>query len=259
MLLVFVCASPALAHTFVVHPSGGDDTTNIEKAFKKAVKAGPDSTVQLTKGQFYMNNILVDGFHGCFTGAGMHKTVIDTLRDSTPNLPGVTLTYDPDKSGELLEPWTFLIGFLRSDVRVSDMSFDVTAFNPSETYPLDWEPWTQTNLSDVFVVARDSCSAFDCVSTKAHDGDVNGLNIEGDLVITDTGGVHRVTRCSFEGNNGLELGSLTGARLTVGGCAAMGNRFAHFAGDMYLTSSGDCRVVVSHNRMQSGYGCYSRT
>jgi hypothetical protein len=268
LLLVFVGASPALAHghghTFVVHPSGGDDTAAIQAAFENAKAAGPGSTVQLTKGQFYMNNILVDGFRGCFAGAGMHKTVIDTLRGLNPGYSGVTLTIDPDNPGtpgnpNYLVPYTFLIGFLRSGVRVADMSFDITARDPSERYLFDISDpdsgW-QTNLSNVFVVMRDSSSGFDCVGTKAHDGDVNDLNIEGDLVIADTGGVHSVTRCSFEGNNGLELGQLTGARLTIGGCDGMGNRFAHFAGDMYLTSSSDCRVVVSHNLMRSGYGCY---
>ena len=34
---------------------------------------------------------------------------------------------DPDDPGMDLTGWTFLIGFLRSDVRVSDMSFDITS------------------------------------------------------------------------------------------------------------------------------------
>jgi hypothetical protein len=133
LLLLLAGASPALAHgrTFVVHPSGGDDTAAIQKAFADAVAAGPGSTVQLTAGRFYMNNILVQGFSGRFVGAGMHRTAIDTLRGLDPSKPGVTLMDDPDNSGVELTTWTFLIGFLRSDVRIADMSFDITAAEPS--------------------------------------------------------------------------------------------------------------------------------
>jgi hypothetical protein len=265
-LIVFVLASallgllaaPALAGaaTFTVRPSGGDDTANIQQAFVLAVLAGPGSTVQLSKGHFYMNNILVDGFRGCFTGAGMGRTVIDTLRGLNPGLPGVTLMADPDKAGDLTG-WTFLIGFLRSDVRVSDMSCDITAAKPS----VDWGEgdWAgQTNLSDVFVVMRDSNSAFDRVGITAHQGDVNGFNIEGALVIADTGGVHSVTRCCFTGNNGPEIGNLAGARLTIGGSPAMGNRFDMFSFGGFFTDISDSRVEISNNTLRAvtGAGIY---
>ena len=265
LLLLIVGASQALAHgrTFVVEPSGGDDTANIEKAFGRAVAAGPGSTVQLTRGHFFMNNILVDGFRGRFTGAGMGRTVIDTLRGldlSDPRLPGVTLMIDPDDpetdAGDpnYITGWTFLIGFVRSDVRVSDMSFDITAANPSEYY----ESNSGTNLSDVFLVLRDSDSAFDRVGVRAHDGDVNGLNVEGALAIADTGGTHSVTRCCFTSNSGPEIGYLEGARLTVGGSPAMGNRFDVYGFGGYFTNISDSRVDISHNRIRAvtGAGIY---
>ena len=87
--LVCVLAAPALAgpRTFVVAPSGSDDTAALQQAFDAAVAAGPGSVVKLTAGKFYTNEILVDGFDGCFTGAGMHRTVIDTLRGLDPTLP----------------------------------------------------------------------------------------------------------------------------------------------------------------------------
>jgi len=260
---VLVAPAIAGAATFTVHPSGGDDTAHIQKAFDRAVKAGPGSTVQLTSGRFYMNNILVQGFTGTFTGAGMGRTVIDTLRGFDPARPGVTLTVDPDNSGSPTEPnyiapWTFLIGFLRSDVRVSNMSFDITALSPSEWY----ESNAGDNLSDVFVVMRDSNSAFDRVGITAHAGNIQyfdaSFNIEGALVIADTGGVHSVTRCCFTGNNGLEIGNLTGARLTVGGSPAMCNRFAMYGGDGFFTDISDSRVEISHNTMHAvtGAGIY---
>ena len=133
-------AGPAGPRTFVVAPSGVDDTAALQQAFDAAVAAGPGSVVRLTKGKFYTNEILVDGFDGCFTGAGMHKTVVDTLRGLDPALPGVKLVMDPDdETGTMpLAGWTSLIAFVRSDVRVADMSFDITALEPCEPWERYW-------------------------------------------------------------------------------------------------------------------------
>jgi hypothetical protein len=263
LLLILAGASPALAHgrTFVVHPSGGDDTATIQQAFADAVAAGPGSTVQLTKGHFYMNNIAVLGFRGCFMGAGMGRTVIDTVRGldpSDPSLPGVTLTVDPeapwteDGSPNYLTGFTWLIGFLKSDVRVSDMSFEVTAYNPS----IDGLPDNGgTNLSDVFLIYRDSSAAFDRIGIKAHEGDVNDLlNIEGAFSLMDTSGTVSVTRCHWACNSGPEVGYIEGARLTIGGSPAMGNRFDMYGYGGFFTDISDSTVKVSHNRISAVMG-----
>ncbi len=120
MVLACVLAAPAWAGaaTFVVTPSGADDTAALQQAFDAAVAAGPGSVVKLTAGEFYTNEILVDGFDGCFTGAGMDRTVIDTLRGLDPTLPGVKLVMDPDDGSVPLAGWTSLIAFVRSDLRV---------------------------------------------------------------------------------------------------------------------------------------------
>jgi hypothetical protein len=258
VVLLGTGAAPALAHaqTIVVHPSGDDDTAAIQAAF---AAAGPGGTVQLTKGHFYMNNILVQSFKGCFRGAGMGRTVIDSLRGLGDSRPGITLMVDPENPGTVDEPnyltgWTFLIGFLRSDVRVADMSFDITAAEPS----LDYESNGGTNVSDVLSVGRASNSSFDRVGIQAHSGDVNGLNIEGALAIWDTGGTHSVTRCCFSSNSGPEIGYLTGARLTVGGSPAMGNRIDVYSFGGYFTDFSASCVDISHNwiRAATGGGVY---
>ncbi len=94
--------------------------------------------VKLTAGEFYTNEILVDGFDGCFTGAGMDRTVIDTLRGLDATLPGVELVMDPDDGSVPLAGFTSLIAFVRSDVRVSDMRFDITALEPCEEWEAYW-------------------------------------------------------------------------------------------------------------------------
>ena len=133
--LLGLLAAPALASakTFDVHPSGGNDTKAIQAAFNAAVIAGPGSTVQLSAGRFYTNNILVKGFDGYFRGAGEGKTVIDTLRGKYPSgtypngapVPGVTVM-------PALEPFPSLLVFDGGRVRASDMSCDITSSSPAD-------------------------------------------------------------------------------------------------------------------------------
>ena len=221
LALVCVLAAPALAgpRTFVVTPSGMDDTAALQQAFDAAVAAGPGSVVKLTAGKFYTNEILVDGFDGCFKGAGMHRTVVDTLRGLDPALPGVKLVMDPDDETVPLFGWTSLIAFLQSDVRVADMSFDITAKQPCEA--MGGRGPELDHLSDVFIVTRDSRSSFDRVGFTSHDGELNGFNLDGAAAIYDTSGTHRVTRCSFQGgNDGLETAGITGGGLSSEGVPA---------------------------------------
>ena len=255
--LVCVLAAPAMAgpRTFVVAPSGADDTAALQQAFDAAAAAGPGSVVKLTKGKFYTNEILVDGFDGCFTGAGMQRTVIDTLRGLDPALPGVKQVMDPDSVTVFLAGWTSLIAFVRSDVRVADMSFDITAEEPCE----EWRYWGEgdiwTHLSDVFIVTRESRSSFDRIGFLAHAGDLYGFNIDGAAAIYDTSGTHRVTRCSFRtGNDGLETGSITGGGLVVGGRPGMGNTFDLAGTPCSMGDYSDSRSEISYNRMSSQWG-----
>ena len=136
VVLVCVFAAPAMAgpQDLRRRAQQRDDTAALQQAFDAAVAAGPGSVVKLTKGKFYTNEIVVDGFDGCFKGAGMDRTVIDTLRGLDPALPGVKLAMDPDDEDVPLAGWTSLIAFVRSDVRVADMSFDITAEQPCELW-----------------------------------------------------------------------------------------------------------------------------
>jgi len=66
---------------FVVKPNAsGDDTANLQKAFAKAIAAGPGSTVQLVTGDYHIGLIEVNKFDGYFKGAGVGKTIIHTLQ-----------------------------------------------------------------------------------------------------------------------------------------------------------------------------------
>jgi len=96
----------ATGSVFVVSPSGGDDTANIQSAFNSAVVAGPGSTVQFTAGHFYTSGeIYTEGFDGSVVGAGIGNTIVEAVG----------------------EPRTSMFMFIRSDntnLTVRGMSLD---------------------------------------------------------------------------------------------------------------------------------------
>jgi hypothetical protein len=272
--LLCLPAAPALAATTItVRPSGGDDTAAIQAAFDAAVQAGPGSTVQLTAGHFYTNDILVQNFRGYFKGAGTCRTVIDCRRGNPAyaDAPGVALRPD-------VEPFAFLIGFQGGNVSVSAMSFDITAYDPAQPY---FDGFDRTSLGSLILVTGNASSAFDRVSFTAHEGDMggplpgelDGLNVGGliDIMgkglkdfdsednwiwlsLEPTGGVHSVTRCHFAGLAGVETLGLTGGRLVVGGCAAKQNVFDQYWECCPLIDISNSYVEISHNRMTAKSG-----
>ena len=115
---------------FTVTP-GGDikDSKAIQKAFDDAVAAGPGSTVQLTKGTFVLDErIEVEGFVGCFKGAGKDKTIITTPLDKPVDFSL------PDAD------WESLIKFRHGNINVS--YFTIKISNP--------HPCTGLSHSDVW-------------------------------------------------------------------------------------------------------------
>jgi hypothetical protein len=258
-------ATPALARpkTVIVAPAGKwndmhstttNDTANIQAAF---AAAGPGGTVQLTAGRFYANTIVVRNFNGCFKGAGEGQTSIDCLRGLNPSLPGVTVTPD-------VEPYAFLIGFCSGNVSVSAMSFDITAHDPAEPFYTS----QRTDLGDVVLVTGNASSSFDQVGFSCGKGDkVVGANVAADIGIVGklqvdgdgnwtslapTGGVHRVTRCSFTAPGGLEVIGFRAGSVIVGGSAAMRNVFNipydDGTGVAFVDVSDSC-IAISHNQI----------
>jgi hypothetical protein len=130
MMLIAVAPAAAASPDFVqqsgkvftVYPSGGDDTANIQKAFDKAVAAGPGSTVKLAAGNFRTRFIEVWNFDGTFKGAGQNATVIDTFADQD-----CQAVVDNNR-------WPALFRFFRGYVRVLDMAFHITPAMPCKPY-----------------------------------------------------------------------------------------------------------------------------
>ncbi|MFX1379624.1 MAG: right-handed parallel beta-helix repeat-containing protein [Promethearchaeota archaeon] len=190
--------------TFIVSPSGGDDTANIQAAFDAA---GPRDTVQLTAGQFYTNEIFVVNFYGTFKGTGKDLTKIDVLRGLDPGASGV--------SSPMGSPHIFT--FLGGDVDISDLSFDITPYEPAEPWgPPPPDGWWYDLLSAILITG-DIKSRIENVEFAGHEGtalydpwhplySVKSYNVRvgveygGGLTTT---GRHIITDCEF---NSLWLG-----------------------------------------------------
>ena len=276
--LVIAClgllAAPALASakTFYVHPSGGNDTKAIQKAFNAAVKAGPGSTVQLIAGHFYANNIVVTGFNGCFRGAGEGMTVIDTLRGRYPNGPG--LTFPTDTKGVVLEPGPEFFSFDGGNVRVSDLTFNISAAHPAEEWNNNTTPDYELsdNLAGIVLVTGSASSAFTRVGFVAHPGLAEGwpynvdvaIQIAGPMTLNPTqgdgfdwgppvGGLDTVSVCDFENLNvGVGAIVFTGT-LTVGGSPCQGNVFNDIGAIAFASQAGGGqRAAFTYNRVNPG-------
>ena len=241
--LLGLLAAPALANarTFYVHPSGGDDTANIQAAFNAAVKAGPSSTVQLTAGHFTINDILVSGFQGTFRGAGEGRTVIDCPPD------GVTVrTVDIPQLGPTST--AFLLGFQDSAVRVSDVSFDVTPPNPTQ--------WSDSGdaLAEVVCFIGDTGAAMDRVAFSGGPGDQNGFfganTDQSVLVVPDTtnaGGIYTAQGCTFATSEGYVPYLLSRARIDL-----QGNTFVSEGVACGLFDLSASQATITDNRFHNG-------
>lgn len=264
--LLCLLAAPAFAsaHTFYVTPSHGDDTANLQAAFNAAVKAGPGSTVQLSAGHFYTNNIVVNGFDGTFKGAGEHKTVIDCLRGLYPSgtyrngrpVPGVTV----GPVGTMFSENPTLLVFDGGNVSVSAMSFDITAASPAE----QWDD-NADYLATIVVVTGDVVSsAFDQVAFITGTGSDSGYNADEGLYIGGTGpadanglpttfwsisGTESVCDCSFSGHDGVQIEGLTQGRATV-----TDNVITGYAFGCLVFDNSNSTVAVCHNQMACSGG-----
>ncbi|MFX0076531.1 MAG: right-handed parallel beta-helix repeat-containing protein [Candidatus Hermodarchaeota archaeon] len=184
--------------TITVSPSGGDDTANLQAAFDAAIAAGPGSTVQLTEGQFYSNEVFIYNFYGTFKGMGK-DTVIDVLRGFDPGAPGV--------AGLGGEP-PHIFNFIGGDVYITDMSFDITPFETAEPWDVGF-----TDLLSPILIAGEINSRVENVKVTGHDGTagypdwhplfgVKAYNVRAGVILgsalSSCIGTHTITNCEFD-------------------------------------------------------------
>jgi hypothetical protein len=242
---------------FLVSPSGGDDTYAIQEAFDNAVTAGPGAVVELTEGQFYCNNIVVEGFVGTFRGQGKGLTRIDALRGLDPDAPPIEkMVFMPDVE------WSALLVFRSCDVRISDMTFDITPYMPGETYYYHFVPWEGLG-SIVMIMGRYSSSDISGVVFRGNAGLVwSRYNVAVSLMVSDgfgqlpgtraffapTTGTYVIGRCDFDNSlQPIALMGLVDASVKVGGNAGARNTLSDHIYGIVTNDFSNSRMEVSYN------------
>jgi len=254
-----------VGNTFIVDPTGGDDTANLECAFDAAAAAGPGSTVQLMDGTYSIGMIAVNEFHGSFVGSGKEQTTITTVSPL-------------DCSGG----WPELIAF-RKGIHVADMTFDISDPHPCQ-------PWehafmgTRDDLAVIVTVVGQPIgwaspdydwsipstvyanSSFENVAFRGANRDDPAipwsvsapLAISGGVDISPDGigrfrplrGVHTVANCSFENAVfGIAAYGLESASVLVGGSGSTGNTFADVSIGLWGLDNSNSSIEFSHNEV----------
>ena len=123
VLLVLALAGPATARadTYLVAPSGVDDTAAIQAAFDAAVADGPGAVVQFTEGTFYTSNVVAYGFQGAMQGMGRDATVIEAVADF-PSSPDFAF-FPPSEDNE----YPMMFNFVGGEITIQDLTMAAPA------------------------------------------------------------------------------------------------------------------------------------
>jgi hypothetical protein len=253
-----------VGNTFIVAPTGTDDTANLQCALDAAAAAGPGSTVQLMSGTYWTGLLSLDTFHGSLVGAGKEQTTITTVDDMPCPGSGPTL-----------------LRFAEGDVRVADLTFDIANPYPCQDWINPVDPFPQQPRNDLFAIvslhnypAEDwsnpsttyASSSFENVAFRGgvdpaaptYFGVLSGIFLGGpsDTSMGGLGrtkpmeGTHSVTNCSFENIwQAIITIGLTDSSLTVGGSASQGNRFANVTFGLRSFDPDGTSVEFSHNEV----------
>jgi hypothetical protein len=121
--------------SWLVFPTGMDDTANIQCAFDHAARE-QGSTVQLLAATYHTGQVAVIGFVGTFRGAGMNRTIVETLNRTLNVAPLDFLKKLPTPENGS-NPWPSIFAFVGGDILVSDLTLK---FSPN-TWTTGWT-WT---------------------------------------------------------------------------------------------------------------------
>ncbi len=253
--------------TWTVSPSGGDDTRNVQYAFNQAVSAGTGSTVELTVGQFYCNNIVVTGFDGTFRGAGKGVTRVDTLRGLDPNAPPLNNPIDLPS----------LFAFVGGNVRISDMTLEITSYWTTVTYGKQ-AFGMDLYLTDAMVRidGRNANSLVERVQFIGHEGagyfnpylvpdnchvgirisDLCDFKSTWGFHVGPTTGTHIVKQCEFTRfTEAIAIFGLSNGRALIGGGAGDANTFIDSYASVMTRNIEGSVVEISYNFMGGSRGC----
>jgi hypothetical protein len=215
---------------FTVSPSGNynDDSYNIQTALNAAVAAGHGSTVQLTKGTFYLKGrIEVDEFDGFFKGAGKDKTIITTHDVVDFNI----------SNGDT----PALFKFRHGNNNISDLTIKISDPEPGNN--ADWGnalpcaiDITGNSIENPGTKDQPSRATFNNVKFVGGVGNLAGYNVAYFIMIgwegwppdpyaySLNGGI-KITNCEFQTAYYCIWSDFTKGPLTIGGSESSGNKF----------------------------------
>jgi hypothetical protein len=240
-----------------VNPTGYSDTENLQCAFDVAVETGPGTNIRLVSGTYHTAQIVVNGFHGQFTGAGPEATVVVNL----PNLyvaPGDFNLNPPSAEN----PYPILFFFIGGDYSISEMAFRIIGDEPTQ----EWEQHEMKFHELACAVAVMGMEANAEISHVLVEGEVkeegsiywgynlgNGIYIEGWMdwmgppspPLSGSFSIHHSTFRTYA--YGTPLANLSNASVVVSQNVYEGIFLAMDGGDLVNTS-----VEFSHNRVIGG-------
>jgi hypothetical protein len=244
------------AKTILVEPAGPDyDTQNLFEAFAAAKENGPGTVILLAEGEFYLDQIKVNDFHGVFMGSGKNKTIIHTISGG--------INYD---KGPLL------FNFAGGDITVSDMSFEIFEDHPSQPFKY-WTGEQATFLTGVIRIAGNSIENYTANSkfqnlsfTGKYVGkfDFTPYNIDNCILIGGGGGTiadennliyplggqHIIQNCEFNTTEtAVNAIGLSYGNLTVGGSPNHANLMTNANLGILFIAGEHSNVKYSHNKM----------
>ena len=255
----------AKSNAHVVKPNGTDDTADIQAALNSCVGAGPQCTVQLVAGTYYISQIAVSGFQGSFVGMGQGVTVIQAL----PNLPDPNPLYNTPTTPFWAEPpgpsnpWPALFTFVGGTFLISQMT--ITDQNSAPLVSPGWvccgSPYYTALDEGILIAGQQASVTVDHVSVIGTSGDEYGTNmnyaIEVDSHMLPEGwtdaladmlpltGAFSVTNSVFDTvATGTGGGFLTSATFTL--CH---NKFTNSPYPMYFLDWSNTKILACGNQV----------
>ncbi len=246
-----------MAKTILVEPAGPMyDTKNLMEAFAQAKEAGPGAVIQLTEGDFYLDQMIINDFRGTFKGSAKDKTIVHTIPG------GINLqVYAP-----FIETNSFFLDFHGGDFTVSDMSFVISDDNPVKPY--DW--WTGGDVTFLGAIIRVGGSSPEnyTANTKFQNLSFSGKYVElfdftpynvdnaiefgGSYTNYPMGGNQIVQNCEFSTcETGINAIGLANGELTIGGSPHQSNFLTNTNTGISFWAGDHMNVKISNNKMEA--------
>ena len=223
-----VFAAPSAVAQFVVSvppPSGGDDTAVLQAALDNCMANNPAGcTIQLSAGTYQSQQLIAENFHGTVQGMGMDVTTIEVLAPLVVTVSDQDVQNNPPSR---TNKWPVLLTFTGGDITVSDLTFKVSAYNPTTPWCYGGAGCGQTWLEAPVGVVGYGSSANLLVERVGFEGDRgqidaftnynNGVLFFGGRGQPLAGRLKLVSSRVKHASCGFEVAIVRDAKVTIGG------------------------------------------